>query len=148
MFISNGILFNHESPRRGINFVTNKIVDGAVQIYKGRKDKLSLGNLDATRDWGHAKDYVRAMWMMLQHDKPDDFVCAMGESHSVRDLCDIVFKRLGMNYQNHVTIDPIYYRPTELHDLKGDCSKLKNTLGWKPEYTFESLVEEMIEARL
>jgi GDPmannose 4,6-dehydratase len=148
MFISNGILFNHESPRRGINFVTNKIVDGAVQIYKGKKDKLSLGNLDATRDWGHAKDYVRAMWMMLQHDKPDDFVCAMGESHSVRDLCDIVFKRLGMNYQNHVTIDPIYYRPTELHDLKGDCSKLKNTLGWRPEYTFESLVEEMIEARL
>jgi len=148
MFISNGILFNHESPRRGINFVTNKIVDGAVQIYKGKKYTLPLGNLDATRDWGHAKDYVRAMWMMLQHNKPDDFVCAMGESHSVRELCDIVFKRLGMNYENHVTVDPIYYRPTELHDLKGDCSKLKNTLGWKPEYNFESLIEEMIKARL
>lgn len=148
MFISNGILFNHESPRRGINFVTNKIVDGAVQIYKGKKYTLSLGNLDATRDWGHAKDYVRAMWMMLQHSKPDDFVCAMGESHSVRELCDIVFRRLGMNYENYVTIDPIYYRPTELHDLKGDCSKLKNTLGWNPEYNFESLIEEMIKARL
>lgn len=148
MFISNGILFNHESPRRGINFVTNKIVDGAVQIYKGKKYTLPLGNLDATRDWGHAKDYVRAMWMMLQHNKPDDFVCSMGESHSVRELCDIVFKRLGMNYENHVTIDSIYYRPTELHDLKGDCSKLKNTLGWKPEYNFESLIEEMIKARL
>jgi GDPmannose 4,6-dehydratase len=148
MFISNGILFNHESPRRGINFVTNKIVDGAVQIYKGKKYNLPLGNLDATRDWGHAKDYVRAMWMMLQHDKPDDFVCAMGESHSVRELCDIVFKRLGMKYEDHVTVDPIYYRPTELHDLKGDCSKLKHILGWKPEYTFESLIEEMIKARL
>lgn len=148
MFISNGILFNHESPRRGINFVTNKIVDGAVQIYKGKKYTLPLGNLEATRDWGHAKDYVRAMWLMLQHDKPDDFVCAMGESHSVRELCEKVFKRLGMNYENHVTIDPIYYRPTELHDLKGDCSKLKNTLGWKPEYTFDSLVEEMVKARL
>jgi GDPmannose 4,6-dehydratase len=148
MFISNGILFNHESPRRGLNFVTNKIVDGAVQIYKGKKHTLALGNLDATRDWGHAKDYVRAMWMMLQHDKPDDFVCAMGESHSVRELCEIVFRRLGMNYENHITIDPIYYRPTELHDLKGDCSKLKDTLGWKPEYTFESLIEEMIKARL
>lgn len=148
MFISNGILFNHESPRRGINFVTNKIVDGAVQIYKGKKYTLPLGNLEATRDWGHAKDYVRAMWLMLQHDKPDDFVCAMGESHSVRELCEKVFKRLGMNYENHVTLDPIYYRPTELHDLKGDCSKLKNTLGWKPEYTFDSLVEEMVKARL
>jgi GDPmannose 4,6-dehydratase len=148
MFVSNGILFNHESPRRGINFVTNKIVDGAVQIYKGKKDKLALGNLDATRDWGHAKDYVRAMWMMLQHDVPDDFVCAMGESHSVRELCDIIFKKLGMNYEDHIIIDPIYYRPTELHDLKGDCSKLKNTLGWKPEYSFKSMIDEMIISRL
>lgn len=148
MFISNGILFNHESPRRGLNFVTNKIVAGAIDIKNGKKDQLALGNLDATRDWGHAKDYVKAMWMMLQHNKPDDFVCAMGESHSVRELCDLVFSRLGMNYQDYVTIDPRYYRPTELDDLKGDCTKLKETLGWQPEYTFESMIEEMIQARL
>lgn len=148
MFISNGILFNHESPRRGLNFVTNKIVAGAIDIKNGKKDSLALGNLDATRDWGHAKDYVRAMWMMLQHDKPDDFVCAMGESHSVRELCDLVFSKLGMNYQDYITIDPRYYRPIELDDLKGDCTKLKETLGWKPEYTFESLIDEMLDARL
>jgi len=148
MFISNGILFNHESPRRGINFVTNKIVDGACKIKRGEVDKLALGNLDATRDWGHAKDYVKAMWLMLQHDKADDFVCAMGESHSVRELCDMVFSKLGLNYKDYITIDPKYYRPTELTDLKGDCSKLKEVLGWEPEYTFESLVEEMIQAKL
>ena len=148
MFIANGILFNHESPRRGINFVTNKIVAGAVDISKGKRQYLALGNLDATRDWGHAKDYVRAMWMMLQHDKPDDFVCAMGESHSVRDLCEEVFSELDLDYRDHVIRDPKYYRPTELHDLKGDCTKLKETLGWEPVYTFRSMVEEMVEARL
>lgn len=148
MFISNGILFNHESPRRGLNFVTNKIIDGACKIKRGEIDKLALGNLDATRDWGHAKDYVKAMWLMLQHHEPDDFVCAMGESHSVRELCDIVFSKLGLNYQDHIIIDPKYFRPTELTDLKGDCSKLKEVLGWEPEYTFESLVEEMIQAKL
>lgn len=144
MFISNGILFNHESPRRGVNFVTNKIVKGAVEIALGRQDHLALGNLDATRDWGHAKDYVRAMWMMLQHDTPDDFVCATGESHSVREFCDIVFTKLGMNYEDYITIDPKYYRPTELKDLKGDCTKLKTELGWEPEYTFEQMIDEMI----
>ena len=148
MFISNGILFNHESPRRGINFVTNKIVKGAIDIKNGKQKTLALGNLDATRDWGHAKDYVRAMWMMLQHDKPDDFVCSMGESHSVRDLCIKVFRKLGMSYHNHVVIDPKYYRPLELDDLRGDCTKLKEILGWEPEYTFESMIEEMVEARL
>jgi GDPmannose 4,6-dehydratase len=148
MFVSNGILFNHESPRRGLNFVTNKVVDGAVKINKGKQQELALGNLEATRDWGHAKDYVRAMWMMLQHDEPDDFVCAMGVSHSVRDLCDEVFSRLGMDYKDYVTQDPQYFRPTELHDLKGDCSKLKETLGWEPEYTFQGMIEEMVEARL
>jgi GDPmannose 4,6-dehydratase len=148
MFISNGILFNHESPRRGLNFVTNKIVAGAVDIQKGKAKTLALGNLDATRDWGHAKDYVRAMWMMLQHHEPDDFVCAMGESHSVRDLCEEVFSKLRMNYEDHVTADPRYFRPTELHDLKGDCTKLKETLGWEPEYTFEAMIEEMVAARL
>jgi len=148
MFISNGILFNHESPRRGLNFVTNKVVDGAVKIYKGEKDTLALGNLDATRDWGHAKDYVRAMWLMLQYIKPDDFVCAMGESYSIRELCDMVFSKLGMNYKDYVTIDPKYFRPTELRDLKGDPSKIKETLGWEPTYNFKSMIEEMIEARL
>jgi GDPmannose 4,6-dehydratase len=148
MFISNGILFNHESPRRGLNFVTNKIVDGATDIKYGLREELALGNLDATRDWGHAKDYVRAMWMMLQHHKPDDFVCAMGESHSVRELCDLVFSTLDLNYKEYVTISPKYLRPMELDDLKGDCSKLKNQLGWEPEYTFESMIQEMVEARL
>ena len=148
MFVSNGILFNHESPRRGLNFVTNKIVAGAVDIHKGNATTLPLGNLQATRDWGHAKDYVRAMWMMLQHDKPDDFVCAMGESHSVRDLCEEVFSELDMDYRDFITRDERYFRPTELHDLKGDCTKLKETLGWTPEYTFRSMVEEMVAARL
>jgi|TARA_A100000172_G_scaffold54402_1_gene34621 GDPmannose 4,6-dehydratase len=148
MFISNGILFNHESPRRGLNFVTNKIVAGAVDIHKGKINTLALGNLEATRDWGHAKDYVRAMWMMLQHDEPDDFVCAMGEAHSVRDLCEEVFAELDMDYRDYVTQDPRYYRPTELDDLKGDCSKLKDTLGWEPTYTFRTMLEEMVQARL
>ena len=148
MFISNGILFNHESPRRGLNFVTNKIVDGAVKISRQEQDTLPLGNLEATRDWGHAKDYVRAMWMMLQHDTPDDFVCATGESHSVRELCEEVFAELDMDYLDYVSVDPKYFRPTELDDLKGDCTKLKVELGWKPEYTFRSMLEEMIEARL
>ena len=148
MFVSNGILFNHESPRRGLNFVTNKIVAGAVDISKGKAHTLALGNLEATRDWGHAKDYVRAMWMILQHDKPDDFVCAMGESHSVRELCEEVFSELCLDYRDFVTQDPKYYRPTELHDLKGDCSKLKETLGWEPKYTFRSMIEEMVAARL
>jgi GDPmannose 4,6-dehydratase len=148
MFISNGILFNHESPRRGLNFVTNKIVAGAVDIQKGKTNTLSLGNLEATRDWGHAKDYVRAMWLMLQHDKPDDFVCAMGESHSVRELCEEVFAELEMDYRDYVITDSRYFRPTELHDLKGDCSKLKRVLGWEPEYTFRGMIEEMVAARL
>lgn len=148
LFISNGILFNHESPRRGLNFVTNKIVDGAVKIKQGEMKTLALGNLDATRDWGHAKDYVKAMWLMLQHDTPDDFVCAMGESHSVRDLCELVFSKLGMNYEDYITIDPKYFRPTELTDLKGDCTKLKKELGWEPEYSFEDMIEEMVNARL
>jgi len=148
MFVANGILFNHESPRRGLNFVTNKIVDGAVKIYRGEQPTLALGNLEATRDWGHAKDYVRAMWMMLQQDEPDDFVCAMGESHSVRELCEEVFSELDMDYRDYVIQDPKYYRPTELHDLKGDASKLRDTLGWEPEYSFRGMIEEMVEARL
>jgi GDPmannose 4,6-dehydratase len=145
MFISNGVLFNHESPRRGINFVTNKVCKMAVEIKRGLIDKLPMGNLDATRDWGHSKDYVKAMWMMLQHDKPDDFVCATGKSHSVRDLCKYVFGYLGMNYENYVIVDDKYLRPEELSDLKGDSTKLRTQLGWEPEYTFETMLNEMIE---
>lgn len=148
MFVSNGILFNHESPRRGLNFVTNKVVAGAVDIYKGNKSTLALGNLDATRDWGHAKDYVRAMWLMLQHEEPDDFVCAMGESHTIRELCEEVFSEVDMDYRDYVTIDPKYFRPTELHDLKGDATKLRETLGWEPTYSFRSMMAEMVKARL
>jgi GDPmannose 4,6-dehydratase len=148
MFVSNGILFNHESPRRGLNFVTNKVVVGAIKISKGKQHTLALGNLDASRDWGHAKDYVRAMWMILQHEEPDDFVCAMGESHSVRDLCEEVFSEIDLDYRDFVIIDPKFFRPTELHDLKGDSSKLREVLGWKPEYSFREMIEEMVKARL
>jgi len=145
MFISNGILFNHESPRRGSNFVTSKIIKGAVAIKSGKQKELKLGNLDATRDWGHAKDYVEAMWRILQQDTPGDFVCATGISHSVRDFCEYTFKKLGMDYNDYVTIDPKYFRPEELKDLKGDSTKIRTELGWNPEYTFESMVDEMIK---
>ena len=144
MFICNGILFNHGSPRRGSNFVTNKIVKGAVAIAMGEATDLKLGNLDARRDWGHAKDYVRAMWMMLQADKPKDYVCSTGISHSVRDVCEYVFDKLGMDYKDYVVIGQKYLRPEELHDLKGDSNLLREELGWEPEYTFESMFDEMI----
>jgi len=148
MFISNGILFNHESPRRGSNFVTSKVVKGACAIKMYKQDKLHLGNLDATRDWGHAKDYVEAMWMILQHDTPDDFVCATGVSHSVRDLCEYAFKVLDMDYKEYIILDEKYLRPEELEDLKGDSSKLRKELGWKPKYSFEIMINEMIEHEL
>ncbi len=141
----NGILFNHESPRRGSNFVTNKVVKSAVEIKKGLRDKLELGNLDSYRDWGHSKDYVRAMHMILNHDTPDEFIVATGQTHSVRDLCDVVFSKLGMNYQDYVVQNEKYMRPEELKYLKGDSSKAREVLGWQPEYTFESMMDEMIE---
>jgi len=144
MFISNGILFNHESPRRGTNFVTNKVVKEAVKIKYGLSDKLMLGNLDATRDWGHAKDYVRAMVMILEQDEPDDYVCATGVSHSVRELCDYVFSKLDLDYNDYVGVDEKYWRPEELVHLRGDSSKLKS-IGFKAEYTFESMLDDMIE---
>ena len=143
MYISNGILFNHESPRRGTNFVTNKVVKEAIKIKYGFSNKLTLGNLDATRDWGHAKDYVRAMVMILGQDKPDDFVCATGVSHSVRDLCEYTFNSLDLDYNDFVGIDKKFYRPEELVHLKGDSSKLKS-IGFKAEYTFETMLDEMI----
>lgn len=144
MFISNGILFNHESPRRGTNFVTNKVVKEAVKIKKGLSNKLLLGNLDATRDWGHSKDFVEAMWLILQLDKPDDFVCATGKSHSVKQLCEYVFGSLNLNWQDYVGQDEKYLRPEELTDLKGDPTKLKMSTGWEPKYTFETMLDEMI----
>ena len=144
LFASNGILFNHESPRRGSNFVTNKVVKTAVQIKKGLKDELVLGNLHAYRDWGHAKDYVRAMNMILNHTEPDDFVCATGVTNSVGDMCEYVFNKLGMNYKDYVKTDDKFLRAEELDYLKGDCSKLRKTLGWEPEYTFETLMDDMI----
>ena len=145
MFISNGILFNHESPRRGINFVTNKVCLGAVKIKLGIENELHLGNLYSTRDWGHAKDYVEAMWLILQQDKPDDFVCATGIARSIKDLCEYVFNRVGLNYLDYVKIDDRLKRPEELIDLKGDCSKLKNATGWDPKYDFNSMLDEMID---
>ena len=145
MFISNGILFNHESPRRGTNFVTNKVVKTAVEIKKGLKNKLVLGNLNSTRDWGHAKDYVEAMWMILQQDKPYDFVCSTGISHSVNDLVNYVFKKLNLSIIDYVEVNEKYFRPEELEDLKGDCSKLKSITNWSPKYTFESMLDEMID---
>jgi GDPmannose 4,6-dehydratase len=145
MKIWNGILFNHESPRRGTNFVTNKVVKAAVRIKLGLQDKLSIGNLSATRDWGHAKDYVRAMWMMLQTDKPDDYVCATGISHSVMDLCKYVFESLDLNYLDYIKVDEKHMRAEELHDLRGDSTKMRKELGWSPHYTFETMLDEMIE---
>jgi len=145
MFISNGILFNHESPRRGTNFVTNKVVKTAVRIYMGLEKKLVLGNLNATRDWGHAKDYVEAMWMMLQQEKSGDFVCSTGISHSVQDLVEYVFAKLGLDWKEFTETDPKFLRPEELEDLKGDSTKLRKETGWQPRYTFESMLDEMIE---
>ena len=145
MFISNGILFNHESPRRGTNFVTNKVCKEAVKIKLGLSNELKLGNLDATRDWGHAKDYVRAMWEILQLDTPDDFVCSTGISHSVQDLCEYVFGKLELDWSQYVKQDEKFLRPEELHNLKGDSSKLVKATGWSHDYTFESMLDEMIE---
>lgn len=145
MFISNGILFNHESPRRGTNFVTNKVVKTAVRIKIGLENKLVLGNLDATRDWGHAKDYVEAMWMMLQQDKSGDYVCSTGISHSVLDLVEYVFEKLDLDWKEYVRTDSKFLRPEELEDLKGDSRKLRNDTGWSPKYNLESMLDEMIE---
>ncbi len=145
LFVSNGILFNHESPRRGTNFVTNKVCKEAVKIKKKLSNDLYLGNLEATRDWGHAKDYVEAMWLILQQEHSNDFVCATGISHSVRDLCDYVFGKLDLHWQDYVKQDTKFLRPEELHNLKGDPSKLTTLTGWQPKYTFETMLDEMID---
>jgi GDPmannose 4,6-dehydratase len=145
LYASNGILFNHESPRRGTNFVTNKVVKAAVEIKLGLTNQLALGNLDATRDWGHAKDYVEAMWMILQQPESGDFVCSTGISHSVMDLVEYVFGKLDLNWKQYVTVDEKYLRPEELRDLKGDSSRLRDLTGWTPKYTFETMLDEMID---
>jgi GDPmannose 4,6-dehydratase len=145
IFAANGILFNHESPRRGSNFVTSKIVKTAVQIKLGIADELVLGNLDSERDWGHSKDYVRAMHLILNHSVPDDFVVSTGETRSVRDLLELVFDLLGMNYEDYVKQDQRYMRPEELPYLRGDSSKIRSQLDWSPEISFEQLISEMTE---
>jgi GDPmannose 4,6-dehydratase len=146
MHISCGILFNHESPRRGIPFVTRKITRAAARIKHDLEKKLFLGNLDSFRDWGFAGDYVEAMWMMLQQDKGDDYVVATGESHSVRECLDVAFGELGLDWKKHVEIDPRYFRPTEVDHLKGDPAKAMKKLGWKPKVTFKGLIQMMVRA--
>jgi GDPmannose 4,6-dehydratase len=146
LYISCGILFNHESPRRGIPFVTRKITRAAARIKHKLEDKLFLGNLDARRDWGFAGDYVEAMWLMLQQDQPDDYVIATGESHSVRDCLDVAFGTLGLDWKPHVEIDPRYFRPTEVDHLHGDARKARERLGWQPKVRFRPLIEMMVRS--
>ena len=145
VFAANGILFNHESPRRGSNFVTSKIIKTAVEIHLGIAKELVLGNLDSHRDWGHSRDYVKAMHMIVNNDQPDDFVVATGHTRSVRDLCELVFSQLGLNYLKYVKQDPKFLRPEELPYLRGDASKIKSVLGWSPGTSFEEMVTEMVE---
>jgi GDPmannose 4,6-dehydratase len=148
MHISNGILFNHESPRRGENFVTRKVTLAAAAIKLGQQKSVSLGNLDAKRDWGFAGDFVEAMWMMLQQDKPDDYVVATGETHSVQELCEVAFGRVGLDYREFVKLDPAYLRPAEVDILIGDPAKAKKVLGWEPKVRFKELIEMMVDADL
>jgi GDPmannose 4,6-dehydratase len=148
LHVSNGILFNHESPRRGETFVTRKVTRAACRIKLGLQQKLYLGNLDARRDWGYAKDYVEAMWLMLQQPAPDDYVIATGESHTVRELCEHAFGHVGLDYRAFVEKDPRYYRPTEVDDLRGDASKAGEKLGWRPRTTFAQLITLMMESDL
>jgi GDPmannose 4,6-dehydratase len=146
MFACNGILFNHESPRRGFEFVTRKVTSGVARILAGKSKELRLGNLEAQRDWGHAREYVEAMWMMLQQDSPDDYVVATGETHTVDEFVDTAFRCAGLNSKDHVVIDPQFYRPAEVNLLLGDATKAKQRLGWMPKVLFRELVAEMVEA--
>jgi len=145
LFAVNGILFNHESPRRASNFVTNKVVKTACEIKLGLKDKLELGNMYSYRDWGHSKDYVRAMHMIMQHDVPDDFVVSTMQTRSIRQMCEVVFSYLGLDYTEYITQNTKFMRPEELPYLKGDSTKIRTTLGWKPTYTFEGMMHEMVD---
>ena len=148
LFAVSGILFNHESPRRGKEFVTRKVTDGVARIKLGLNDKLRMGNLDAKRDWGFAGDYVEAMWLMLQQDSPDDFVIATGIAHSVRDLLKVAFEHVGLDYNEHVVIDPEFIRPAEVEHLLGDCSKARKILKWEPKVSFEEMTRMMVDADL
>lgn len=148
MFACNGVLFNHESPRRGENFVTRKITRGISEILAGRQDKIYLGNLDAKRDWGYAKEYVEAMWLMLQQESPDDYVIATGETHTVREFVELAFDLVGLDWEKYVEIDQQYYRPTEVDVLLGDASKAKRLLNWEPKIKFKELVKIMVESDL
>lgn len=146
MYCCSGILFNHEGPRRGFEFVTRKITSGVAAIKFGLAKELRLGNLDAMRDWGHAADYVKAIYIMLQQDEPDDFVIATGETHSVREFCEIAFDRVGLDYRDFVVMDEKFYRPAEVELLMGDASKAREKLGWTPRYTFREMIAEMVDA--
>jgi GDPmannose 4,6-dehydratase len=148
MYCVSGILFNHESPRRGLEFVTRKISHGVASIKLGLADELRLGNLDAKRDWGFAKDYVRAMWLMLQQDEPDDYVVSTDETHTVREACEVAFAHVGLDWKDYVKVDPQFYRPAEVHLLLGDSSKARRKLGWAPETGFRQLMELMVDADL
>ncbi|MCH7960531.1 MAG: GDP-mannose 4,6-dehydratase [Candidatus Hydrogenedentes bacterium] len=148
IFATSGILFNHESPRRGLEFVTRKVTHEVARIKLGMSDALLLGNLDAKRDWGHAKDYVRAMWLMLQQEQPEDFVIASGTMYSVRDLCEMAFSHAGLDWQEYVKSDPSLFRPAEVHLLQGDSSRARAKLGWEPEVSFEALIGMMVDADL
>lgn len=148
LYCVSGILFNHESPRRGLEFVTRKISNAVARIKLGKQDKLLLGNMDAKRDWGYAGDYVNAMWLMLQQEQPDDYVIATNETHTVREFVEIAFKKVGLNYENYVSVDPTLFRPAEVNVLLGDASKAKTKLGWSPRISFEQLVHMMVEADL
>jgi GDPmannose 4,6-dehydratase len=148
MHVSNGILFNHESPRRGENFVTRKITMGVAAIKQGRARELRLGNLDAKRDWGYAKDYVEAMWRILQQETPSDYVIATGETHSVREFCEVAFGCVGLDWRDFVKVDPKYFRPAEVDSLLGDPAKARRVLGWQPRVTFNELAKLMVEADL
>ena len=148
LYACSGILFNHESPRRGLEFVTHKVTHAAARIKLGLQKEVRLGNLDAQRDWGYAGDYVKAMWLMLQQDEPEDYVVATGETHSVRELCDVAFRCVGLDYDDYVVIDERFYRPAEVDLLIGDSSKARQKLGWEPKVSFEELIEMMVKADL
>jgi GDPmannose 4,6-dehydratase len=148
LFASSGILFNHESPRRGLEFVTRKVTHGAAQIKLGLARELRLGNLDARRDWGYAGDYVKAMWLMLQQDRPDDYVVGTGRTHSVRELCQVAFDYLDLDWKQYVVADPEFYRPAEVDLLVSDPAKARKKLGWEPKISFEELIRMMVEADL
>jgi len=148
MFACSGILFNHESPLRGIEFVTRKVTHAVARIKKGQQDKLFLGNIDAQRDWGHAKDYVRAMWLMLQQPKPEDYVIATGKTTTVREMCNIAFAHVGLTASDYIEIDPAMFRPAEVDILLGDPTKAKTNLGWQPQITLSTMIKEMVDADL